>query len=225
MRLQMKDGQALVPRVEGQHQNLAETISNQQVSGLILGFCDDSFLHIKEKLEYTIETLEVLEKQIRRLVLKGYLGSGKQDTRRPSTSLVDESDIFGWQNEIDELIDRLLSDDANGKNLTVVSIVGMGGVGKTTLAKAVHNDENLKNHFGLDCMVNNNRNQLQIKLKESLKGKKFLIALDDVWNDNYDEWDDLRNIFNIIVTTHKESVALMMGSGAINVGTLSSEVS
>ncbi|PHT97660.1 hypothetical protein BC332_33418 [Capsicum chinense] len=53
-----------------------------------------------------------------------------------------------------------------------------------------------------------------------------------MWNDNYKEWDDLRNIFvqgdigsKIIVTTRKESVALMMGSGAINVGTLSDEAS
>ncbi|XP_015158938.1 putative disease resistance RPP13-like protein 1 [Solanum tuberosum] len=122
----------------------------------------------------------------------------------------------------------------------------------------VYNDEKVKDHFDLkawicvsepydavritnellqeigsfDCMINNTLNQLQIELKESLKGKKFLIVLDDVWNDNFDEWDGLRNTFvqgdigsKIIVTTRKESVALMMGCGEMNVGTLSSEVS
>ncbi|PHU03928.1 hypothetical protein BC332_29179 [Capsicum chinense] len=46
---------------------------------------------------------------------------------------------------------------------------------------------------------------------------------------NIREWDDLRNLFvqgamgsKIIVTTRKESVSQMMGSGAINVGILSS---
>ncbi|WMV56120.1 hypothetical protein MTR67_049505 [Solanum verrucosum] len=246
--------EALRIKVEGQHQNLAETSNYQQVSDLKC-FSDDFFLYIKEKLEETIERLKDLQKQIGDLGLKEHFGSTKQETRTPSTSLVDESDIFGRQKEKEDLIDRLLSEDAIGGNLTVVPIVGMGGAGKTTLAKVVYNDERVKNHFGLKAwfcvsepydalrimkgllqeiglVVNDNLNQLQVKLKESLKGKKFLVVLDDVWNDNYNEWDDLRNVFvqgdlgsKIIVTTRKENVALMMGSGAINVGTLSSEVS
>ncbi|KAK6776281.1 hypothetical protein RDI58_027282 [Solanum bulbocastanum] len=249
--------EALRLKVEGQHQNLAET-SNQQVSDLNLCLSDVFFLNIKEKLEDTIETLKDLQEQIGDLGLKDHFGSTKQETRTPSTSLVDDSDIFGRHKEIEDLLVHLLSEDANGKNLAVVPIVGMGGVGKTTLAKAVYNDEKVKDHFGLkawfcvseaydafritkgllqeigsiDLKVDYNLNQLQVKLKDSLKGKKFLVVLDDVWNDNYNEWDDLRNLFvqgdlgsKIIVTTRKKSVALMMGSGAINVGTLSSEVS
>ncbi|PHT35108.1 hypothetical protein CQW23_26908 [Capsicum baccatum] len=78
-----------------------------------------------------------------------------------------------------------------------------------------------------DLKDDNNVNQLQVKLKESLKGKRFLVVLDDC-----NEWDDFRNLFvkgsmgsKIMVTTRKENVAWMMDSGAINVGTLSSEVS
>ncbi|XP_055834480.1 putative disease resistance RPP13-like protein 1 [Solanum dulcamara] len=246
--------EALRLKVEGQHQNLAET-SNQQVSNLNLCSSDDFFLNIKEKLEDTMETLEDLEKKIGRLGLKEHFGSTKQETRTPSTCLVDDSDIFGRQNDIEELIGRLLSEDANGKNLSVVPIVGMGGVGKTTLAKAVYNHEKVKDHFGLKAwfcvseaydafritkgllqeigsFVDNNLNQLQVKLKESLKGKKFLVVLDDVWNDNYNEWDELRNLFvqgdigsKIIVTTRKESVALMMGNEQIRMDNLSIEES
>nr|AAW48299.1 potato late blight resistance protein R3a [Solanum tuberosum] len=249
--------EALRLKVEGQHQNLAET-SNQQVSDLNLCFSDDFFLNIKDKLEETIETLEVLEKQIGRLGLKEHFGSTKQETRTPSTSLVDDSDIFGRQNDIEDLIDRLLSEDASGKKRTVVPIVGMGGLGKTTLAKAVYNDERVQIHFGLkawfcvseafdafritkgllqeigsfDLKADDNLNQLQVKLKERLKGKKFLIVLDDVWNDNYNKWDELRNVFvqgdigsKIIVTTRKESVALMMGNEQISMDNLSTESS
>ncbi|XP_049379494.1 putative disease resistance protein At3g14460 [Solanum stenotomum] len=245
--------EALRLKVDGQ--NLAET-SNQLVSDLNLCLSDDFFLNIKDKLKETIETLEVLENQIGRLGLKEHFVSTKQETRTPSTSLVDDSGIFGRQNEIEYLIGRLLSMDTKGKNLAVVPIVGMGGLGKTTLAKAVYNDERVQKHFGLkawfcvseaydafritkgllqeigstDLKVDDNLNQLQVKLKEKLNGKRFLVVLDDVWNDNYPEWDDLRNLFlqgdigsNIIVTTRKESVALMMGSGAIYMGILSNE--
>ncbi|XP_049394784.1 putative disease resistance protein At3g14460 [Solanum stenotomum] len=195
------------------------------------------------------------------LGLPKHFGSTKQETRTPSTSLVDESAIFGRQNDIADLIDRLLSEDASGGNLTVVPIVGMGGAGKTTLAKVVYNDEKVKNHFGLrvwycvsepydvfritkgllqgvdsfDPKDDGNLDKLQIKLKESLKGKKFLVVLDDVWNDTYSEWESLRNVFvegdmgsKIIVTTRKKSVAKMMCAKevdhcTITVGTLSSE--
>ncbi|KAG5578230.1 hypothetical protein H5410_058364 [Solanum commersonii] len=250
--------EALRIKVEGPHKNLAETSNYQQVSDLNLCLSDDFFLKIKEKLEDTIETLKELQEEIGDLGLKEHFGSTKQETRTPSTSLVDDSDIFGRQKEIKDLIDRLLSEDASGGNLTVVPIVGMGGAGKTTLAKAVYNDEKVKNHFGLkawycvsepydalritkgllqeigsfDSKDDGNLNQLQVKLKESLKGKKFLVVLDDVWNDSYNEWDNLRNVFvqgdmgsKIIVTTRKESVAQTMCADrcAITVGTLSSE--
>ncbi|PHT35257.1 hypothetical protein CQW23_27057 [Capsicum baccatum] len=243
--------EALRLKVEGRLRNLAET-SNQQVSDLKLSLEDT----IKEKLEDTIETLEDLQKQIGHLGLKEHFASTKRESRTPSTSVV-EPDVFGRQNEIERLIDRLTS-EASEKNLTVVPIVGIGGVGKTTLAKAAYNDEKVIDHFDLkgwfcvseaydalriakgllqeigsfDSNVDDNLNQLQVKLKEKLNGKRFLIVLDDVWNDNYREWDDLRNLFvqgatgsKIIVTTRKVNVAQMMGSGAINVGILSSEAS
>ncbi|PHU03908.1 hypothetical protein BC332_29159 [Capsicum chinense] len=256
--MELVNYEALRRKVEGRHQNLAET-SNQQVSDRKLNLSDDYFLDIKEKLEETIETLEDLQKQIGDLGLQKHLDLGKKlETRTPSTSLVDESKILGRMIEKERLIDRLLSSDSNGENLTVVPIVGMGGVGKTTLAKIVYNDKKVKDHFDLkawfcvseaydafritkgllqeigsfDLKDDNNLNQLQVKLKESLKGKRFLVVLDDLWNDDCDEWDDLKNLFvqgamgsKILVTTRKEDVALMMGNGAINVETLSDEVS
>ncbi|KAM3399161.1 hypothetical protein P3S68_002677 [Capsicum galapagoense] len=158
------------------------------------------------------------------------------------------------QNEMEKLIDHLTSKEASEKNLTVLPIVGMGGMGKTTLAQAAYNDEKVQSHFKLkgwicvsetydafriskgllqafnsfDLKDDNNLDQLQVKLKESLKGERFLIVLDDMWNENYNQWKDLWNIFvqggigsKIIVTTRNERVALMMRAEQISMDTLS----
>ncbi|XP_022746539.1 putative disease resistance protein RGA4 [Durio zibethinus] len=129
---------------------------------------------------------------------------------------------------------------------SVIPIVGMGGIGKTTLAQLVYNDDSIKDHFDLRAWVcvsdefdiiritktillsvtsepcdMNDLNLLQVKLKEKLSRKKFLLVLDDVWNDNYNDWLALRSPFDaaepgskIIVTTRSSKVSSIMTTAA-----------
>ncbi|XP_068646072.1 putative disease resistance protein RGA1 [Aristolochia californica] len=77
-----------------------------------------------------------------------------QNRERPkSSSLVDESVVYGRQNDKNELIKLLLSDDTSGKHPSVVPIVAMGGLGKTTLAQIVYNSKEIQQNFPLRAWV------------------------------------------------------------------------
>ncbi|XP_065865172.1 putative disease resistance RPP13-like protein 1 isoform X2 [Euphorbia lathyris] len=162
--------------------------------------------------------------------------------RPPSTSLVNEAKVYG-RNEDKKAVLKLLEaadGDAN-VNVAVVPIIGMGGVGKTTLAQLIYNDNSLQFDFKawvcvgedfdvfrttktiLQSVADNDDkdkdkdlNSLQVKLKQKLCGRKFLIILDDVWSEKYEDWTLLCGPFEagaprskIIITTRLQNVADM----------------
>lgn len=143
------------------------------------------------------------------------------------------------------MIQLLLSDHARSSTdaFGVISTVGMGGTGKTALAQLLYNDPWVKESFDLKAWVcvseefdpigvtktiletinpslsnAGDLNLLQVRLKENVNTKKFLIVLDDVWNEDSSDWDKLQTPFivgakesKIIVTTRSTNVALAMG--------------
>ncbi|KAI3697378.1 hypothetical protein L6452_30356 [Arctium lappa] len=170
--------------------------------------------------------------------------SDRTSRRSEETSLVDESIIVGREGDKEALLGILLVNEAYNQNVSIVCIVGLGGIGKTTLAQVLYNEEKVKDHFELmswvcvseefdvfniskaiykdvggDDKKFENLNQLHEALKEKLSKKMFLFVLDDVWNENYKEWELLRRPFlvgasgsKIIVTTRKTKVTSVMDS-------------
>ncbi|KAJ6944481.1 disease resistance RPP13-like protein 1 [Populus alba x Populus x berolinensis] len=171
---------------------------------------------MEEKSRSLHERLDDLVKQKDALGLINHTGKEPSSHRTPTTSLVEESGVYGRDDDREAILKLLLSEEANGANPGVVPIRGMGGVGKTTLAQHVYNRSEVQERFGLKAWVcvsedfsvlkltkaileevgskpdSESLNILQTKLKERLQGKKFLHVLDDVWNEDYAEWLKLR---------------------------------
>ena len=162
-----------------------------------------------------------------------------------STSSVVESDIYGRDKDKKMIFDWLTSDNGNPNQPSILSIVGMGGMGKTTLAQHVFNDPRIEEaRFDVKAWVcvsddfdafrvtrtileaitksTDDSRDLEMvhgRLKEKLTGKKFLLVLDDVWNENRLKWEAVLKhlVFGaqgsrIIATTRSKEVASTMRS-------------
>ncbi|KAL5737345.1 hypothetical protein ACOSP7_030106 [Xanthoceras sorbifolium] len=139
--------------------------------------------------------------------------------RLPTSSLPTEPAIYGRDQDKAKILEMVLSDEPGDVNFGAISIVGMGGVGKTTMAREVYNDEAVKefNPKGWACVSDDfdvmriskailesitgcssdlkNLDAVQKELREKVAGRKFLLVLDDVWSTNYSKWESLRSPF------------------------------
>ncbi|XVF37625.1 hypothetical protein REPUB_Repub20aG0025600 [Reevesia pubescens] len=151
-----------------------------------------------------------LQKKVGEMVL---VPRGNQETH----SLIgDSSDVVGRGDDVLKIINLLINSNSQ-QTLSVVSIVGMAGLGKTTLAKVVCNNETIQDHFGKimwvcvsddfdverilvemlesltknTCSIKNKDNMLR-RIQEELGGDRYLLIFDDVWNEYTEKWEDLK---------------------------------
>ncbi|KAK1413334.1 hypothetical protein QVD17_35106 [Tagetes erecta] len=77
----------------------------------------------------------------------------RKNKRLEETSLVDESRIVGRDGDRQALFGMLLGNETCKQNVSVISIVGLGGIGKTTLAQVLYNEKKVKDHFELMAWI------------------------------------------------------------------------
>ncbi|XP_024158616.1 putative disease resistance RPP13-like protein 1 isoform X2 [Rosa chinensis] len=208
--------EALRCKMEQEDSGSSSTNQVLKFSSISIHELDESLepriLEILERLELIVNEKDVLD-----------LKEGVKDRpqgRLPTTSLVEESSVYGRDEEKEAIIKLLLADGMTGNKIDVLPIVGMGGLGKTTLAQLVYNNDRVEQHFdhqswscvsekfdvikitqtiygavtSQTCTITD-LNMLQVKLKKALSGEKFLFVLDDVWTVTNDEWDLLSRPF------------------------------
>ncbi|PPS05593.1 hypothetical protein GOBAR_AA15059 [Gossypium barbadense] len=147
--------------------------------------------------------------------------------------------VVGRGYDVSKIINLLIkSSTQQPQIISVISIVGMAGLGKTTLAKLVRNSEPIQHHFGKImwvCVSNDfdvdrilvemlesltktpcafrNKDTVLRRIQEELGEERYLLIFDDVWNENVEKWEDLKGCLSkILVTTRSDNVASVMGT-------------
>ncbi|KZV24872.1 hypothetical protein F511_14755 [Dorcoceras hygrometricum] len=128
--------------------------------------------------------------------------------------------MVGFDEDLIQIMDTLTGDESN---LQILSVVGMGGIGKTTLARHIFSNPLIVNHFDLHAWVTIsqqysvheillglikdtkvvqregeqltglNEDELGLRLHKILFGRRYLIVMDDMWS--IEVWNAIKRFF------------------------------
>ncbi|XP_026438487.1 disease resistance protein RGA2-like [Papaver somniferum] len=178
----------------------------------------------------------------------------EQHNRQTTSFFVDISKFVGRKEDKSKIVRMLTTTSISSstslpsssvnynthEKVSVISIVGMGGVGKTSLAQSIYSDKSVEIYFkkimwvcisddfdvfkilknimesitNSKCEDFSNTNVLERKVREELEGKKYLLVLDDLWNEDPIKWENLKVVLDcgsvgskVLVTTRSLKVA------------------
>ncbi|XP_022896187.1 putative disease resistance protein RGA3 [Olea europaea var. sylvestris] len=250
--------QRILPRVQGVIEDAEERQITDKAVRTWLSQLKDAASKVEDLLEEfrfncmhegltknLIVILQDLEKAAEEglsLHLKERNIANKQFEKKETSSFVIGPEVYGREEDKRKIVDMLL---VGGGTTSVISIVGPPGIGKTTLAQFIYNDDEVKKHFGdlrIWVFVSQDFNAKRIikeviekstgkkcdlmdldglhsQMLKSLKEKKYLLVLDDVWNEAHGDWEQLMPLFKcgvdgskILVTTRSQKAALVIGN-------------
>ncbi|XP_057763766.1 putative late blight resistance protein homolog R1A-3 [Salvia miltiorrhiza] len=193
-----------------------------------------SYDGLREALEKVIKDMASIEEEAKQIQGRVEVQHQLPPDSSRSSSIPQQSSMVGAEGVKLQMMDKLTSDRLH---LQIIPIVGMGGSGKTTLARTVGEERLIKDHFQICAWAtisqeyvireifavvlrqfnigvadDLNEHELGEKLYKHLYGRRYLIIMDDMWS--IDAWDRVRNYFpnnengsRIVVTTRLSDLA------------------
>ncbi|XP_055808304.1 putative disease resistance protein RGA4 [Solanum dulcamara] len=170
---------------------------------------------MSRKIKSINEDLRAINQLAKDLCLQSLMVSSRQiPLNRETDSVVVASDVVGRDRDVAEIKEKMLN-IREEVVLSTIPLVGMGGLGKTTVAKRIFNDEQIKQNFEkkiwlclpemsetksfLELILESlterklevqSRDIIVKKLRDELEGKRYLLVLDDLWHVDPTLWHD-----------------------------------
>ncbi|KAL2507987.1 putative late blight resistance protein-like protein R1A-6 [Forsythia ovata] len=172
--------------------------------------------HVMEKIKLIRMAFEEMKKNHENGILAN--SPSQQVSLQAEKPLISEEIMVGFEDEAKNIKEQLCGE---AKQLKVISISGMSGIGKTTLAKKLYNDPSIVYHFdkrawcvisqtyqkrnilidilrslndfNRDVIINMKDELLAEEIYKSLKERRYLIVIDNIWNIEF--WYDLKRFF------------------------------
>ncbi|CAN4124459.1 unnamed protein product [Withania somnifera] len=188
---------------------------------------------IIEEITLIRAEVEIKERKVLNLVPHDTMDTASAQMSSQLSKTLRNEEIVGFEDVRKELREKLIK---GCRELNVISIVGMPGLGKTTLAYKLYSDESVISHFDIraQCCVSQVYQRMDLlltllhavgesekfskeadaaeKLRQTLLVKRYLILVDDVWEAS--AWDDISSCFydakngsRIILTTRHLEVS------------------
>uniref|UniRef100_A0ACD5VBT7 Uncharacterized protein n=1 Tax=Avena sativa TaxID=4498 RepID=A0ACD5VBT7_AVESA len=177
-----------------------------------------SRVEVSKSMKQIVDQLRPLRTEVSTILLgcSRSLAPDIGHNRPITTSESIEPKLYGRDDTVISIINDITKGKYRNKDLTVLPIVGVGGIGKTTIAQHIYHNKEVQNHFDVVIWVCVSLNFDPVKLLEEikqkipkiedekegsttgeviaerLKSKRFLLMMDDMWKfNNEDDWKRL----------------------------------